>query len=220
MNLRNNSLGTPDLHLFGSLINRTNYSDARASWYAANVESGSCHWTTVGTSLEHLTTCAIVFVAVGTLRASIAFFISEGLEEHVPRFMLFPYLEGIVSIVMNLGYVDAALNVLVVSHTCPAIIFVGCVLCFMPIAATTFALVWIRMHLNDGNISWTRFTQPGLAELKGRLADAGKSILDKYFALKLWREERACKGEWNKNTDQAQFWQFFIEEFRLQEVCP
>ena len=57
------------------------------------------------------------------------------------------------------------------------------------------------------------------AKCQMRLDCGGDCRLSKYFSLKLWREERAIKGAWNKDSDHSNFWRFLICDYRLHEYA-
>ena len=215
MNFRTNNLDLTDAGLFGSLLNGTH---SKIHPFSRRVEEAvECDWTAVGMPLEIITTCSLVLCIVVVLRMMAAGLAGKILEKLPPAFMRFPYLEGLTVVFLFLGFTDATLNGLY--YSCSAwMIFCSSVLFLMPASFALFALVWISIHRHDGNISWVEFDPPGFAELTSRLKGSD-CRLSKYFSLQLWREERAIKGAWNKDSDHSDFWRFLICDYRLHEYA-
>ena len=215
MNFRTNNLDLTDAGLFGSLLNGTH---SKIHPFSRRVEEAvECDWTAVGMPLEIITTCSLVLCIVVVLRMMAAGLAGKILEKLPPAFMRFPYLEGLTVVFLFLGFTDATLIGL--HYSCSAwMIFCSSVLFLMPASFALFALVWISIHRHDGNISWVEFDPPGFTELASRLKGSD-CRLSKYFSLKLWREERAIKGAWNKDSDHSNFWRFLICDYRLHEYA-
>jgi hypothetical protein len=115
------------------------------------------------------------------------------------------------------GYFNAVLKGL--RDSCNAwMLACAAVLLLVPVTFAVFALVWLRLHRNDGNIPWKHTEKPSFGDLWKRLSNS-KTFLTKYFSLQIWREQRNLKGVWDSECNLNSFWNFLIQEYRIYEVC-
>jgi len=202
-----------DVGLFGSAANPPNQTETPELKWAKD----GCHWTAVSVPLEIVTTCALTLFCVAALRLIVSFYVTAILEKRLPPLLDFPMWEGLTFVVQFFGYIDAVFKGL--KDSCNVwMLFCGGVLLLVPATFAVFALVWIRLNRNDGNISWTHTEKPSFGVLWKRLS-ISKTCLTKYFSLQIWREERTLKGKWDSDSDHMSFWNFLIQEYCVYEVC-
>ena len=184
------------------------------NWTA--VSQDDCNWNAVSVPIEIVTTCALTLVCVATLRSAVAWVVTQILQKSPPPWFDFPMWEGLTFVVQLFGYFNAVLKGL--KDSCNAwMLACAAVLLMVPVIFAVFALVWLRLHRDDGNIAWKHTGKPGFGDLWKRLSNS-ETFLTKYFSLQIWCEQRNLKGVWDSESNLISFWNFLIQEYRIYEV--